>query len=82
MRVHTLQRPSVFDQKRSGTVESPSIFAKFKLPPPKDYFTFPKLKLELKGDHYALIEDIQEAIIKVFPISDSARAMKQLEDHT
>ncbi len=71
-------------QRRSGTVELPSIFARFD-PPPHDYFTFPKLKLKLKGDHYASIEDIQKSVttkLKVFPISDFARAMKRLEDRT
>ncbi len=52
--------------------------------PYPDYFTFPKLKLELKGDHYASIEDIQKSVtmkLKAFPISDFVRAMKRLEDH-
>ncbi len=51
---------------------------------PADYFAFQKLKLELKGDHYALIEDIQKSVtmkLKAFPISDFARDMKQFEDH-
>ncbi len=30
--------------------------------PPPHYFAFPKLKLELKGDRYALIEDIQKSV--------------------
>ncbi len=50
---------------------------------PLDYFAFPKLKLELKHDHCALIEDIQKSVaakLRTFPISDFARAMKQLED--
>ncbi len=57
------------------------IFAGFK---PPDYFAFPKLKSELKGDHYALIEDIQKSVtlkLIAFPISDFARAMKWLQDH-
>ncbi len=29
---------------------------------PPLYFAFPKLKLELKGDHYASIEDIQKSV--------------------
>ncbi len=36
---------------------------------PPDYFTFPKLKLELKGDHYVSIEDIHKCVtakLKVF----------------
>ncbi len=40
---------------------------------PPDYFAFPKLKLELENDRYALIEDIQKSLtakLKVFPISD------------
>ncbi len=52
-------------------------------PEPHDYFAFPKLTLELKGDHYASIEDIQKSVttkLKAFPISDLARAMKWLED--
>ncbi len=46
------------------------MFARFKL---LDYFTFLKLKLELKGDHYASIEDSQKSVttkLKAFPISD------------
>ncbi len=47
--------------------------------PSPDYFPFPKLKLELKGDHYALTEDIRKSVttkLKVFPISDFMRAAK------
>ncbi len=50
---------------------------------PPDYFAFSKLKLELKGGHYASIEDIRKSVtakLKAFPISDFARAMKRLED--
>ncbi len=53
------------------------------LNPTPTYFAFPKLKLELKGDHYALMEDIQKSVatkLKAFPISDFTRAMKQLKD--
>ncbi len=53
-------------------------------PPPFDYFAFPKLKLELKGDHYASIEDIQKSVtakLKMFAISDFGHGMKWLEDH-
>ncbi len=67
----------------SGIVELRSIFARLNHSPPSDYFTFPKLKLELKGDHYASIEDIQKSVtakLKVLPISEVARAMKRLED--
>ncbi len=52
---------------------------------PADYFAFPKLKLELKGDQYASMEDIQKSVtakLKAFPISDFARTMKRLEDCT
>ncbi len=52
---------------------------------PLDYFTFPKLKLELKGNHYASIEDIQKSVtmkLKVFSISDCVCYMKWLKDHT
>ncbi len=38
---------------------------------------FPKLTLELKYDHYALIEDIRKSVtskLKAFPISDFAQA--------
>ncbi len=67
-------------KKRNGTGELPSIFARFK---PLDYFSFPKLKLKLKGDYYASIKDIQKsvtAILKAFPISGFARAKKRFED--
>lgn len=31
---------------------------------PPDYFLFPKLKMELKGNHFGTIEDIQEAVTR------------------
>ncbi len=52
------------------------------LRPLPEYFDFPKLKLELKGDHNASIEDIQKSVtakLKAVPISDFMRAMKRLE---
>ncbi len=61
----------------SGTVESPSIFARFK-PLLPQLFRFPKIKIGTKGDHYAVIEDFKK--LKAFPISDFTRAMKRLED--
>ncbi len=54
-------------------------------PPSLNYFTAQKLKLEMKGDHYASIEDIQKSVtakLKAFPISNFVRAMKRLKDHT
>ncbi len=61
MCVHTLQRSSnSFWPKKSGTVELSSIFARLKAPFP--HFALPKLKLKLKGDHYASIEDIQKSV--------------------
>ncbi len=41
-RLHTAAIPAVFGQKRSGAVESPSIFARFK---PLRLFRFPKIKI-------------------------------------
>ncbi len=51
---------------------------------PPDYFAFPKLKMELKGDQYATICDIQTSVptkLKTIPIIDFLRAMHRLEDH-
>ncbi len=67
----------VFGQKRSSTVKPLTIFTRFK-PPTVSLFQ----KLELKGDHYALIKDIQKSVttkLKLFPISDFAWAIKQFE---
>ncbi len=53
-------------------------------PPPLNYYAFLKLKWELKGGHYASIEDIQKSVnvkLKAFEISDFARTTKQPEDH-
>ncbi len=50
-----------------------------------DYFTFPKLKMELKGGQYATINDIQTSVmtkLKTIPIIDFSRAMHRLEDCT
>ncbi len=51
---------------------------------PPDYFAFQKLKMELEGDQYATIRDIQTSVmtkLKTIPITDFLRAMHQLEDH-
>ncbi len=51
---------------------------------PPDYFAFPRLKMELKGDLYATISDIQASVtmkLKTIPITDFLRAMHRLEDH-
>ncbi len=50
---------------------------------PPNYFAFPKLKMELKGDWYATISNIQTSVttkLKTIPITDFSRAMHQLED--
>ncbi len=50
---------------------------------PLDYFPFPKLKMELKGDQYATISDIQTSVttkLKTIPITDFSRAMHRLEN--
>ncbi len=52
---------------------------------PPDYFAFPKLKMELKGDQYATISDIQTSVttkLKTISLTDSSPAMQQLEDRT
>ncbi len=52
----------------------------FSLP---NYFAFPKLKMELEGDRYATISDIQTSVttkLKTIPITDFSRAMHRLED--
>ncbi len=49
---------------------------------PLDYFTFPKLKMELKGHRYVTISNIQTSVtmkLKTIPITDFLRAMHQLE---
>ncbi len=41
--------------------------------------------MELKGDQYATISDIQTSVttkLKTIPITDFLRAMHQLEDHS
>ncbi len=61
-----------FLAKKEDTVELSLIFARFK---PPWLFRFPKLKLELNGDHYASIEHIQKSVttkLKAFSISDFA----------
>ncbi len=71
--------PQFLAKKRNGIVESPSYLSDLS-PPHPDYFIFPKLNLELKGDH-ASIKDIQKSVtakLKASPISDFA--MKWLED--
>ncbi len=82
MPIHTLQQ---FLAKRGEAQLSRAPYLPDLSPPPPtpDYFAFPKLKLELKGDHYASTEDIQKSVtakLKAFLISDFARAMKQLKD--
>ncbi len=50
---------------------------------PPDYFAFPKLKMELKGDRYATISDIQTSVttkLKTISLTDFSTAMHQLED--
>jgi len=50
---------------------------------PPDYFLFPKLKMELKGDHFVTIETIQEAVTEKFKnISETnfSRVMEKLGD--
>ncbi len=50
---------------------------------PSDYFAFLKLKMELKGDRYATISDIQTSVttkLKIIPITDFSPAMHRLED--
>ncbi len=43
---------------------------------PPDYFAFLKLKMELKGDRYATISDIQTSVMmKLKTITDFLRAM-------
>ncbi len=71
-----------FDKKGVAQLSHPSHSPDLSTPP--NYFTFAKLKLELKGDHYASIPDIQKSVtakLKAFPISDFVRTMKRLEDH-
>ncbi len=52
---------------------------------PPNYFAFPKLKMELKGNQYATKSDIQTSVTtkpKTIPITDVLRAMHRLEDCT
>ncbi len=47
------------------------------------YFAFPKLKIELKGDHYKNISKIEKSVIskfKAIPIHEWDKAMKWLKD--
>ncbi len=82
MQVRILQRSSssFWPKKEWQSTVTLQKFARCK---PHDYFTFPKLKLELKDDHNASIEDNQKSVtakLKAFLISDFARAMKWPED--
>ncbi len=46
---------------------------------PPDYFVFPKLKMELKGDQYKNISEIQKSVtatLKTVPIHEWEKAMK------
>lgn len=50
---------------------------------PPDYFLFPKLKMELKGQHFSTIETIQEVVtqkLKNIPTADFSRAMEKFGD--
>ncbi|KAL4112628.1 hypothetical protein QTP88_016377 [Uroleucon formosanum] len=50
---------------------------------PPDYFLFPKLKMELKGQHFSTIETIQEVVtqkLKNIPTADFSQAMEKLGD--
>ncbi len=51
---------------------------------PPDYFAFLKLKMELKGDQYATVSDIQTSVTMklktTIPITDFSWAMHRLED--
>jgi len=47
-----------------------------------DYFAFPKLKLELKGDRFQSIEDIQKAVtdkLKIIPVEAFRKATEDLK---
>lgn len=50
---------------------------------PPDYFLFPKLKIDLKGNHYGSISDIQKAVtsrLKGISRQEFLKGMKRLED--
>ncbi len=62
---------------------SPSQYSPDSNPP--EYFLFPKLKLELKGDHYDIVEDIQKSMTRklnrILEISVHVSDGVQLGDH-
>jgi len=50
---------------------------------PPDYFLFPKLKMELKGHHFATVETIQKSVTQKFkniPEAEFSRAIEKLRD--
>jgi len=52
---------------------------------PPDYFLFPKLKMDLKGNHFAYIKAFQKTvteILKNIPETDFSHAMEKLADTT
>ncbi|KAJ8938434.1 hypothetical protein NQ318_011873 [Aromia moschata] len=47
---------------------------------PPDYFLFPKLRMELKGDHFASIQESVTSKLNMIPKEDFSRAMVKLEE--
>ena len=59
MHPSTKLRLPIFDPKKCYNPLSPPCSPD--LPPP-DYFLFPKLEMKLKGLHFAVVAEIQEAV--------------------
>jgi hypothetical protein len=74
----------IFDQKKKNvtTLYHPLYSPDLSLP---DYFMFPKLKMKLKGLHFADVAEIQEALtdeLKMVPKEEFSAALQKLYDCT
>ena len=71
---------TVSDSKTSRNIEPPPQYSPDLSPP--DYFLFPKVKLQLKGARFDIIEGIQKAVtdqLNKISAEDFSNAMKKLE---
>ncbi len=79
MSAHCSDCPAVLAKKGVTQLSHPPYSPDLSHSSPPNYFAILKLKLQQKGDHYALIKDIQKYVtakLKAFPTSDFVRAIK------
>jgi len=72
----------IFDAKNGTTLYPPLYSPDLSLP---DYFLFPKLKMKLKGLHFADVAEIQEAVtneLKKAQKEEFLAAFQKLYNHT